>query len=321
LHQHYWENYNALSYVRGFAGLKSSVWNQIVPYVVAAIATAYLIYVLVVQGDPLQFIHFWIFLLVVVLVLAPLAGRLKIWNLIDFDSKFQSLRNETKKELDQIRNQVSSVVQTSIVPMQHQWTVLGVDERMAKKLSESIEEQFKLMSLHRHLNGTKEIDSTRIQFLRRADFYRSRIYVVLSAAHFFHIVIREGRIPESGELGPDATDGRISHTLKHILDGGVELFVPPEEVAKTIEELRSIEKLLDLYRSVDSKETNVPSEQEGDQLFDNINSGLSGILAGVLLYGSQAIVAQQNVKRVLKELKEEWEVSSESPEDNLQNKS
>ena len=293
---------------------KSSSWNQIIPYCVAAIAITYLIYVLVVQGNSLQYIHFWIFLLIVVLVLAPLAGRLKIWNLIDFNAKFESLRKENKKELDQIRSQITSIVQTSIVPMQHQWTVLGVDEQVAKKLAESITEQFKLMPLPNYIEDINGVDSARIKFLRKADIYRYRAYDILSVARTFQIAIREGRMPELEDMGSGEIDDRIDYLLNHLLDGGAELFVPPTELAKTTEELKIIDRLLKLYNSVDGKQADVPSEQESSQLFDNIQSGIAGIRAGIMWYGSQAIVAQSNLMLLLKKWKKELVDSSDSPD-------
>jgi hypothetical protein len=282
---------------------KSSSWNQIIPYFVAAIATAYLIYVLVVQGDSLQYIHFWIFLLIVVLVLAPLAGRLKIWNLIDFNSKFESLRTETKEEIGQIRSQITSIVQTSVTPMQHQWTVLGVDEQITRKLAESIAEQFQLVPSSHDLEDIKKADPARIRFLRTADYYRSCAYNVLSIAFMFQIAILEHRKPTAADISSGSTDDQIGHMLKHILDGGVKLFVPSEEVARITEELKDIAKLLDLCKSVDSKEAEVPSEQETNQLFGNVHSGLGGIWAGIIINGSQAFIAQQNIMQMLEEWK------------------
>jgi hypothetical protein len=54
---------------------------------------------------------------------------------------------------------------------------------------------------------------------------------------------------------------------------------------------------------VDSKEAEVPSEQETNQLFGNVHSGLGGIWAGIIINGSQAFIAQQNIMQMLEEWK------------------
>ncbi|MBM4447211.1 MAG: hypothetical protein FJ023_07680 [Chloroflexi bacterium] len=296
--------------------LKPSLWNQIIPYCVATIAIAYLIYVLAVQGNPIQYIHFWIFVLVVALVLAPLAGKLKIWNLIDFNSKFESLREENRRELDQIRNQITSVVQTSIVPMQHQWTVLGIDDNIAKKLAESITERFKSLTLPT-VKGIKIDDPTHLQFLRKAYRYRSSAYEILSTACAFKTAIREHRILRPQELGSGTNDDRINYMLKFILDGGVELFVPPPKMAKTIKQLQDIQKLLELSKKLDRKETDLPSEKDINKIFNNVHDSLAWISAGIVIIGSQAIIVNQNINMLVKK----WKDSSDSLIDNLENKS
>lgn len=284
--------------------MKYSFWGQVIALLVAASAFAYLVYALAWQGEDFRYLHVVTFLLIVALVLAPLAGRLKIWNLIDFQTKMESLREETKKELGDIRNQISTTIETRIAPVQHQWTVLGLGGADAKQLQQLITEAFQRATPPEIGEDISKAESPRIQFLRKADSYRHRAYTCLFMARAIQIAIRDQRSVKDGDIRTGSIDATINSILDHLLPDGVELFVPPDCMAETAEGLESIKNLLQLRQKVDSEEAEPPPQQESQELFRKVENSVANVLAGAAWQGIQAILYQQEMTRKLKYLRD-----------------
>ncbi len=282
--------------------MKHSLWDKTIPRVVTAGAFAYLVYALVWKGEDLSYLHVLVFSLVVALVLVPFARRLKIPSVIDFESKLESLREETKKELGDIRNQISATIETQINPVQHQWTVIGMGEPLVKQLAQSITEEFQRGTSVETVKGDKY---TRTWFLRKADSERMRAYDILFVAYHLQIALQQQRSPEELAIPfpVKVIDERINHMINHLLNGGVELFVPSSEVTKTSEGLKAIKTLLEVRSKVDSQEIEPPSQQETEELLAKIRNTIGGIIAGAILQGSEAIRSRYEIMQKIQELR------------------
>lgn len=147
-------------------------------------------------------------------------------------------------------------------------------------------------------------ESSRMQFLRRADSHRYRVYTTLFFARAIQVAIRERRLLKEGDKGVGNVNNRIDYMLNQLLQDGVELFVPPDNVAETAECLGTIKNLLELRQKVDSKEAEPPPQQEEQELFRRVEDGVRSVVAGAIWQGSQAILYQQEMMRTLKELRE-----------------
>lgn len=283
--------------------MQSSLWDKMIPRFVAVGGFAYLVYDLVWQKANLNYLHILVFLLIVVLVLVPFARRLKIPNVIEFESKLESLREETRTELVNIRNQISITLEAQISPVQHQWTVIGMGEPSVKQLAQSIVEQFRRVASS---DIKKDDKYTRDQFLRRTDSYRARAYDVLFITYHLQMALQNKRLAveeEDGDFLQKTMDERIDYFLGNLLSGGIELFVPPSEVSRISECLKALMSLLDIRNKVDSREVEPPDEQEAEILFDKLHNALGGIIAGVVLQGSNSILYRYEIMQKLEELR------------------
>jgi hypothetical protein len=286
-----------------------SLWEKIIPRVIASVAFAYLVYALTWGEEDLSYLHVIIFALVVVLVLAPFARRLKIPSVIDFESKMESLREETKKEIGEIRNQISTTLESHITPIQHQWTVVGMGEPLVKQLAQSITKEFRRTTLTDTIKGAKY---TRNQFLRKADAYRMRAFDTLFLAHTIQLAIHGQKPPGKQSKDTRSDDERINDLISSLPKEEIHFFVPEEYVEETFEGLKAINNLLEIRKKVDSGEE-PPNQKETKKLFATVDDTISGILAGVILQGWNAILYRKDMIQKLKELRESFGIKDDSP--------
>ena len=285
---------------------------RLVAIVIAAVTFAYLVYDLTIKGNDLNMLHLWILLVVLALVLGSIASRLKIFNFIDFNSKFDSLRAETKRELAEIRNQVSATVKTETTQRQLTITNLisGSDPQM---LAQSLERQYRALEKPQVGEGESGLESEKDKFLRRVKSLIMRAYDVFFIARSLQIAISSNSMPKAGEvnLGTGDIEKRTTYLIEVLLNEGIEVFVPTTEGHNTKRNLEQILKLVNIKSKCHSENEQLPPYKEIDKMFDDAYDGLGGIAAGITIFASAAIVSHNNIMSKIEELKDRFGISAD----------
>jgi hypothetical protein len=291
-------------------------WRNDLPRLVAiviAVATfAYLLYDLIIRGNDLSMHHLWILLVVLALVLGSIASRLKIFNFIDFKTEVDSLREETKRGLAEIRSQVSAIVNAQAI--QRQFTIMnlisGSDPQM---LAQYVEKQYRTLDRPPSGEGESGLESGRDKFLRRVDTLTRRAYDVLFIARALQIAISSNRIPEAGDdLGTGDIENRTKYLVEVLLNEGVSVFIPPNDRHNTRRSLEQILKLVETKGKCNSGDGQLPASEEVDKMFDDAYDGLGGIAAGIIVLASAAIVSYNNTMSKIEELKHKYGIAGDS---------
>ena len=293
-------------------------FEQWLPRLIAVIIFAYLVYSLFFAADALSVLHILVLALIVVLILAPMANRLKLFNFIDFSSKLNNARQEqqsTKRELSELRNQMSTFVSTRVSPIQ----VVTMNG------SEALRE---LLAGFRHtkteVNSTSSIKKddkySKEGFLRRAYGYRYRAYALLLLTLSFQVAIRENRPLElTDNVGGNTMNEKVTNMIKRILDNGLETVFPiktiddksGEEISvitpEIKENLQLLNSLIELYQKIETDEIELPSRQDINSLFDKIGDALSTVGAGLEIVATNAILYQHSMISNIEALKREIE--------------
>ncbi len=165
--------------------MSKDFWISVIPRVAAVIISlALLSFVLLdlfVRSQQMSPLHFWLLVLAGLLVLTTIASRLKIFNIIDFDS----YKHSTDKELADIKQQLSASVQQQISPSQQVSTTFNVDfQSLIKTATETQIDTDVVQSEH-----------NRTTFLRKADAYRMYAAYMLQIARMYQVVIVKHQIP------------------------------------------------------------------------------------------------------------------------------
>jgi len=301
-------------------GERKAFWKDDLPRIVAiviAVATfVYLLYDLTIRGNDLSMLHLWILLIILALVLGSIASRLKIFNFIDFNSKVDSLRRETKRELAEIRTKVSAIVETQTT--QRQFTIMnlisGSDPDM---LARSLEKQYRTLEKPQVGEGESRLESEKDKFLRRVDTLIKRAYDVLFIARALQIAISNNRIPAAAEdnLGTGDIEKRTAYLIGAFLDGGIEVLIPKVETDNAKRNLEQILKLINIKSKCESENEQLPPYKEVDKMFDDAYDGLGTIAAGTVLYASAAIVDHKRIMNKIEELKDKYGISGDAEQD------
>jgi len=315
-----------------------SFFEQWLPRLIALGVFAYLIYSLLFRQDEFSWLHIAALAIVIALILAPMASRLRVLNFIDFSSKLNDVmqeQQETKSQLSEIRNQMSTFVSTRVNPIQI----------MTTNGSEVFRELFS--SFRKTESGVdstvsieKGIEYTKEKFLRHAYGYRYRAYTLLLMTMYFQLAMREHREFEQGDfvvgdtmdamrehrefeqgdfVVGDTMDETIPDMIKRVLDNGLDTVFPirviDEKSGETrsvitpeiVEGLKQINSLLDLYQKIENDETELPSRLDIDSLFDKIADALNTISLSLKLVGTNSILYQYRMLNTIETLKREIE--------------
>jgi hypothetical protein len=297
---------------------RKTFWKDDLPRLVAiviAVATfVYLLYDLTVRGQDFTLLHLWILLVVLALVLGSIASRLRILNFIDFKAEVDSLREETKRELVEIRNQVSAIVKTEAT--QKQFTIMnlisGSDPQI---LAQSLEKQYKTLEKPRVGESESGLEPEKDKFFKRVETLITRAFEVFFIGRALQIAIHKNRVPAEAEdnLGTGNIEERTTYLIKAFLDGGIEVFIPiPEEVNNTKRSLEQILKLINIKNKCQSENDQLPPHQEVDKMFDDAIDGLGSISSGIVVFASAAIVSYNKVRSTIKELRDRFGISEDA---------
>jgi len=292
--------------------------EQWLPRLIALSVFAYLIYSLIFREDTFSGLHIGALVIILALLLAPMASRLKLLNLIDFSSKLNGIMQEqqdTKRELNELRNQVSTFVSTRVSPIQIVTT--GGSEVLGELLSSFRKAESEIDS---NVSIEKDTKYTKEEFLRRAYGYRSRAYTLLLMTLVFQIAMHEHRVFEPADFAKGNTmNEKIPNMIKRILDNGLDTVFPirliDEKSGETrsvitpeiVENLQLINSLIDLSQKIENDEIELPSRLDADSLFDKIGDALSTIALSLEVVGTHSILYQYRMTNAIESLKSELE--------------
>lgn len=291
-----------------------SFFEQWLPRLIALAIFAYVIYSLVFKGDKLSGLHVGALAIILALILAPMASRLKVLNFIEFSSKLDALKRdqqETRSQLNELRNQISTVVSTHVNPIQ----IIAMDSsKLVRELLPSLKKTEK--------GERKDTEYTKEEFLRRSYGYRSRAYVLLLMTMNFQIAIREHRAVElADQVEGNTISEKIPNMIKRILDNGLDSVFPitltdekgGEErsviTPEIVEGLEQINSLIDLSQKIKNDEIELPSHLDIDSLFDKVGNALATIGLGLEVVGINSILYQYKMTSVINALRKEIEQS------------
>lgn len=290
-------------------------FEQWLPRLIALSIFAYLIYSLIFRGDAFSALHIGALAIILVLILGPVASRLKVFNLIDFNSKLDGLRQEqqeTKAHLNQLTNQISTVS-----------TALSIRFNPVQVVS--------LQGLEQLISNSQQTKSqlpdeggkyTKTEFLRRTNGFRYRALPLLMLTRSFQITINEHRLFSSDldTIQGETIDERIKNLVHIILQNDLRTAFPIEVIdektaktckypvitADTLDGLRQIYSLLDLSHKIETGEEELPSPRDIDNLFNKIDSTLATIGAGLEIVATESILTNYRVTSTLDSLKEKF---------------
>ena len=291
-----------------------SFFEQWLPRLIALSIFAYVIYSLIFRGDSFSGLHIGALVIILALILAPMANRLKVLNVIEFSSKLNDLKREqqeTKSQLSELRNQISTVVSTRVSPIQ---VVTMNGSGVVRELLSSLKKTEK--------EEEKDTKYTREEFLRRAYGYRAKAYVLLLMTMDFQIAMREHRAFELADRveGNTMTE-KIPKMIKMILDNGLDSVFPIRLIdeksgeatsvitPEIVEGLKQINSLIDLSQKVENDEIELPPRLDIDSLFGKIGDALSTIGLSLEVVGTNSILYQYRVTSAIKALQKEIEQS------------
>lgn len=283
-------------------------FEQWLPRLIALSIFAYLIYSLIFRGDAFSTLHIGALAIILVLILAPMAGVLNVFN-FQFRSKLNNLETEQQKttsQLSELRSQISTFVSTRVNPIQIVTTDGSALTELFSTLKKTEEPE------------KKDKEYTKEEFLRRTHGYLSKAYVLLLLTAAFQIAVREHRAFELADYVEGNTMyEKIPKMVKGILDNGLDSVFPIKlidsetgEVSSVItpeiiEGLEQINSLIDLSQKIENDEIELPSELDIDSLFDKVGTSISTIGLSLEAVGTNSILYQYRITSKLNTLKKE----------------
>ena len=295
-----------------------SFLEQWLPRLIALGVFAYLIYSLLFRQDEFSWLHIAALAIVIALILAPMASRLKVLNLIDFNSKLNDVmreQQEAKREVNELKNQISTFVSMRVSPIQIMTTNgSAVFRELLSSFRKTESEVDSTVSIEKDTKYTKET------FLRRAYGYRFRAHALLLLTMAFQVAVREHREFEPADFVEGNTmSEKIPNMIKRVLDNGLDTVFPiriiDEKSGETksvitpeiIENLQLINSLIDLCQKIENNEIELPPRHDIDNLFDKITEALSTIGVSLEVVGTNSILYQYRMLNTIETLKREIE--------------
>lgn len=243
------------------------------------------------------------------MILAPMAGRLKLMNILDYESKFNELKQEQLTTRNQLIN-IQSQISTYFSPIQQ-------TNIFTAKTFEGLE---KFLPVHKTLEDKMDKKTQKERFLKRAYQRLSSAYDILYIAIAFQVALHEHRVIEMTDYDydeDDSTNVRINKMLKKLLDNGLETIFPVKLINENGEEktlpveqiainLQMIPRLIELLNQVEQDQEVELTTQEIDAMFTNINDSLSEIVTSIVVIGSSSIASYYGITKAIEKVKEKY---------------
>lgn len=302
-------------------------WQQVFPRIIAVLmGIGLFIFILLdifLRNKEFANYHYWFLISAVALILATIAGRLKIFNFIDFNSKFNEFKQFTERQFTDIKQQI---LNQNIAPSQNVSTQIIFD-------TDSIDKNVLKLSDFK----TKYDDSSysRDTYLKRAYAYRLYAGTLLQIARMLQIVITQNRMPEvlGSEVAAEnqkeirferfLSDEKILTLSNKILDDGVAHLFPfkvPDDsdltMQKTTEDTKStllyLPSFIETYQKVYKGEVEHPSFKDAEGSFEILSNGLGNLRVAIIMLGSHSLLSNYQFRTMLNDLKKELQPETEN---------
>jgi hypothetical protein len=286
--------------------------EQVLPRLIALVIFAYLVYSLAFKGHAISSLHIGALAIMLVLLLAPMAGILKLFN-FEFRSKLHDLEKEQQKatsQLSELSTQISNVVSTRVSPIQ----IVSSDTSMVRELFSSLKKT--------ENEDKKDNEYTKEEFLRQAYGLLARAHILLTIAITFQVAMLEHRRFELSDYAKGNTIyEKIPKMIKRILDNGLDSVFPIKLTNENtgeatsaitpqdVEDLQQVNSLIDLFQKVENDEIELPSRLDIDSLFDKVGNALSTIALSIEVLGTNSILYQHRIASNIAALKKELDQS------------
>ena len=291
-------------------------FEQWLPRLIALTIFVYLIYSLIFTGEPFSSLHIGALVIMLVLILAPMAGVLKVFN-FEFRSKLNDLESQQQKttsQLNELSSQISTVISTVISTRVNPIQIVTTDGSAVRELFSSLTKTEK--------EEKRDQEYTKEEFLRRAHGCLSQAYVLLLLTASFQIAVLEHRAFELADYVEGTTIyEKIPKMLKRILDNGLDIVFPIRLIDKKsgeassvitpeiLEGLEQINSLIDLSQKIKNDEIEVPSHFDIESLFDKVRNSIFTIGLSLQVVGTNSILYQYRITSRINTLKKEIEQS------------
>lgn len=245
--------------------------DRIALLTVAAALLAYLIYALFVDGQAFTALHLGAFALVTLLVLVPFATRIRIPNIIEFDTKLSKL---------------------------HEQNTLPVSENQFKQMVEALAAAPRKDEVIVENGG---IESERTRFIHQTHCVLDDAQMTLKVARVIQIAYEEKRLFKSDQedLGPEDPFERTNFLIDCMVHGGLKYFVPEDERAATITLLETYRKLAVIYADVYRRKKKPPGPDQTNIMVRAVGEMTSSILAMVALFSGGAVASQRRIEEAI----------------------
>jgi hypothetical protein len=233
----------------------------------------------------------WVILIFVALV--PLAGRLKIANLIDFTKKVEKLGNEVtsvKREVSTLTNRVDMFI--SSVQSQQQFNVSLVNEKAARSFADVIARKSKAnyppsslrsvgeegegdVFLPKKVNKKEEL---RLFFLEAADQAISAVSPIIRILYSAKLAKQEGKMPEAKQV----LDKSIESATQELLRDNAVLFGTTGNLAEqTKRHFQAIIRLISFRQDVYQNRSESPTIADGRKMLEDADYAAGYLLGAV----------------------------------------
>ena len=284
---------------------KNYFWEQILPRLLAVVIFSYLVYALAYKQEALSTLHVWILLIVLILSILPMAGRLRIPGIIDFNAKFDAFKQETQREISEIKAVVNSVVQTQTTAEQRQLSIFHVGELGFKDLA-SIAQEFKQKEISSIDEQSGVSAWNKKEFLSTADRHLVSAFSTFFIARGLQIAQKKERMPNDVDYPNGNLYEKTSKLLDGLLSDGIGIFVPAKEAKSTEANLEQIRVLITTCDQVSKGKANEPTLKKATELCDKVDDGIKSISAGCVLLSAYLAVFRINTSNVMEELRTKY---------------
>lgn len=311
--------------------MEKKLWEElpskILTIIIAILVFAYLFFDVIIKSTELTHLHLWLLLIVLVLLLVNLAGRLKILNFLDYRAKFNTLREDTNSKLEVLRQQIS--LYQNVNPVQHQTTTI-FDEKIMKLLLGQLEDKVPLSSSIFPPKTVEYTEYNREAFLSRADAIRLQAFNILQIARIFQIALLRHKLPSLPDSNVSgkvlSRDEGLSNVVDEIIKDDIKVLFPFEltqdeqsdniawwnDVEDTKQDLKKLDKLLDLRNKAANNEPLLLTQEEIDKLLNEVKRSLDNLRVAIAVTGTTSIINHHAILTAVENLRNE--LRSESDE-------
>jgi hypothetical protein len=310
---------------------KTNIILDIFIYSISAGIIAYLIYSLILLKNELNYLHVILIVLGVGLLLSKKADKLKILNILEFNSKLDDIKRENKKEFEELKTQIQNV-SINFVPKQWLTNIITTGQSTSE-LSEAIHEAHsKTIDLlsekeKRIKDDTKTQDIVHLE--KRVEMIYNWSYYLLFLTRTLQIAILKNRMFKPKDVAIDmgikSFEERTTYLLRQILDSDLRKMFPivlvgdedkedkekPFPIDKIIEGLELIEYVVELRKKMKEGSFSKNEIEEAGKKIDILHDALYELELLIAYRCNFALLYENDMRRKIKALSGEIKAAEE----------